>query len=320
MLKGQLRYNYNVEAFAAVAHNNTSTRSTIDRLATAHNLESTVIGQKITCISVHGIFRFHLSLILFTVHISKFASILRSRRSIMITKRLVQPAYMAIRLMDVLNFIPVSLDLKTGKMVYEGKLITRILHYLLFYMSLMKCIQLSCTLLWLLMNFEMRSLHVVILTALMLSLMGTSTLWASELFHSRLQETIILFNSLEYAPQDQERQHGRSLAERMKAHARVMLSWDLQEFLCVMTPFAVKLFVPLYIAMMTAFPHWSIFALSLVRSFEGAWWLLAKVLSVLFEILVVYCAETNILFLFFFQLALQVTHLVRGDTEVESMR
>ena len=247
----------------------------------------------------------------------------------MITKRIVQPAYRTIKLMDVLNYIPVSLDLKTGKMSYEGQLITRILHYLLFYMSVLKCLQISYALFWMLLDFKMGSLHVTILTALWLSLIGTSTFWGSELFHSGLQETIILFNSLEYAARDQLNKEaemtrspkdGKSLFKWVKVHVRLLLSLDLQEFMCVMTPFAVKLFIPLYLAMMSVFPHWSIFATSLVPTFGGGWWLAAKVLIVIFEFLTAYYCETNILFLFFFQLALQVTHFARIETETENMR
>ena len=247
----------------------------------------------------------------------------------MITRRLVQPAYKSIRFMDILNFIPVSLDLKTGQMLYEGQLVTRILHNVLFYSSVVKCLQITFALIRLLINFEMRSLHVVILTALWLSLMGTSTFWGSELFHSGLPETIILFNSLEYASPTQLGKEaamlgglkgGKNLMKWVVAHVHLLLSLDLQEFLCVMTPFAVKLFVPMYVAMMTVFPHWSIFATSLVHNFHGSWWLLTKAFIVVFEILTGFYCETNILFLFFFQLALQVTHFARIDIENQKMR
>ena len=116
----------------------------------------------------------------------------------MITRRLVQPAYKSIRLYDLLNFIPVTLDMKTGKMLYEGQLVTRILHYVLFYLSMLKNLQILFALLSMLVHFEMKSLHVTILTALWLSLLTTSTFWGSELFHRGLPETIVLFNSLEY--------------------------------------------------------------------------------------------------------------------------
>ena len=272
----------------------------------------------------------------------------------MITRRLVRPAYWSIRLMDILNYIPVSLDLQTGKIAYKGQLINRILYYLLFYTSVLKCLQLSYALLWLLVDFEIRSLHVVILTALWLSLVGIATFWGTELFQSRLAETIILFNSLEYAPPVQLEAeadriarpppNGSKFARKVKGYLRsrkvlslvlrrrkigvknvksltqLILSLDLQEFLCIMTPFAVKMFVPLYIAMMVAFASWSIFSTSLVRRFSGVWWNLAKVVTFVFEILAAYYTETNILFLFFFQLAIQVTHFIRFDLEGKCMR
>ena len=271
----------------------------------------------------------------------------------MITKRLVEPAYWSIRLMDILNYIPVSLDLKTGQISDKGsQRTTRIVHHTLFYMSGLKFLQISYTLFRLLMDFKRELLHVVILAALMLSLVGTSMFWASELFHNKLAETIILFNSLEYAPPDQLRtdagpqavkrlvtitmgqvqargrrrrlsvvwRHIKNWVETVAGHARLMFSLDPQESLCVTTPFLVKLFVPLYVAMMTTFPNWGIFATASVWTFDGACWLVVKVLVVMFEILAAYYTETNILFLFFFRLAVQVTHVTRFGMEAKNMR
>ena len=171
----------------------------------------------------------------------------------MITRRLVQPAYKSIRLMDIFNFIPATLDLTTGQLFYRGRLATRILHYVLFYMSVLKILQIVYALLNMLMHFESRSLYLIILTALWLSLLTISTFWGSELFHRGLPETIILFNSLQYSSSNQLDNKAamlgwpkdwKSLLKWTIAHARLLLSLDLQEFLCVMTPFAVNIFVP----------------------------------------------------------------------------
>ena len=79
----------------------------------------------------------------------------------MITQRLVQPAYQSIRLMDILNYIPVTLLLRTGRLFYEARSTTRILHYVLLYMSVLKCAQISYALVRHLVDFKMESLHVV---------------------------------------------------------------------------------------------------------------------------------------------------------------
>ena len=246
----------------------------------------------------------------------------------MVTKRMVQPAYTSIKLMDILNYIPLSLDLKTGKLIYEGRLITRFIHNVVLYVSVLKVVHVSYALARLLMDFKMESLHVVILTALWLSLMGTSTYWARELFHRGLQETILLFNSSSEPPNRLNDQvfNRRSMKDWkngsawVKTVVRLLLSFNLQELMCVATPFVVKLFAPLYVVMMAVFPHWTIFATSLIHTYEGGWWKLGLGLIVILETLTAFYMESNILFLFFFQLALQVTHFGRIKTIIDGMR
>ena len=218
--------------------------------------------------------------------------------------------------MDFLNYIPVTLELKTGRIFYEPQLRTRILHYVLFYMSVCKCAQISYALVRQLMDFEMESLHVVILTTLWLSLVGTSTYWGSEMFHRGLPETIILFNSLKYIPQE----NIKSDAPFINNLVSSVLTLNLQELLCVATPFLIKSFVPMYIAMMLTFPDWSIFATSLIYPYEGSWWTRGLILIGVVEVLTAFYTECNILFLFFFQLALQVTCVARMETHVDCMR
>ena len=242
---------------------------------------------------------------------------------------MVQPAYKAIRLMDILNYVPLSLDLETGKLIYEGRLVTRFIHNVVLYISVLKVLQISYALVRVLMDFKMESLHVVILTALWLSLLGTSTYWASELFHRGLQETIVLFNSLEFRSPDRLKNRTRkplslkdwkNLSSRTKALVRLTLSLNLQEFMCVATPFAVKLFAPLYIGMMALFPQWRIFGTSLIHAYEGGWYELGSGFIFILEIITAFYNESNILFLFFFQLALQVTHFAGMDVTINEMQ
>ena len=171
---------------------------------------------------------------------------------------------------------------------------TTILHYLLFYLSILKCVHISYTLVRLLLDFKKESLHVVILTALWLSLLGTSTYWGSELFHRGLQEMIILFNYLKFEPTECKKhgiRSGRSIRAFKsktvwaKVTGHLLLSLNLQELLCVATPFVTKLFAPLYIVMMWAFPNRNIFATSLICNYEGNLRSLDYVLIVVIEIL-----------------------------------
>ena len=247
----------------------------------------------------------------------------------MISNLLVRPSYTSIKLMDVLNFIPLSLDLKTGKLTYHGHWTARFIHNTVFCISALKVLQIFYALIRLLVNFDVDSLHVVILTALCLSLFGTSTYWASELFHGGLAETIMLFNSLKYGPSDRltdqvcdwrSIKDWKSASSWAKAAARLGLSLNLQELLCIATPFGVKIVAPLYIVMMMVYPHWMIFATSFIYNWEGAWWKLGFVMLILLEIVSALYTESNILFVFFFQLALQVNHLVCLENTNDDMR
>ena len=167
----------------------------------------------------------------------------------MITRRLVEPSYQSIRLMDFLNCIPLSLELKAGKLSHADSLVTRIFHYLQLSLASLKCIHIAYALVQLLMDFNMESLHIIVLTALCLSLLGTSTYWSWELFHRGLEETIILFNSLDYACDNEQVPKWRSVKDLksailwVKAAFRLLLSLNLQELMCVATPFLTKLLV-----------------------------------------------------------------------------
>ena len=242
---------------------------------------------------------------------------------------MVRPAYKAIKLMGVLNYIPLSLNLKTGNLIYEGRLRTRFIHNTVFYFSVLKVVQISYTLARMLLDFKMEDLHIVILTTLWLSLLGTSTYWAYELFHKGLQETIILFNSLEFEPEtrltDKIWRWGSNEADLkgnlswVKAIVRSLLSLNLQELMCVSTPFLIKSSALLYIVIMFVFPDWNIFATSLIYSYDGGWWPLVMGSIVFIEIWTAFFMEANITFLFYFQLALQVTHLARVETLLSEM-
>ena len=249
----------------------------------------------------------------------------------MITKILVQPSYKSIRLMDFLNCIPVALETKSGRLYYEDKLITKAVHYTLFYLGILKTLHVSYALTGVIIRYKPEDFPIVILTALWLSLFSTSMYWGSELFHRGLQETIILFNSLEYAaPALTTKPRTGTSTRRQRAIANikqftsslrpVLINLNLQELMCILTPFTIKMFPLVYYLLMAVFPHWTIFTTSLIHTSEEADWTWMSGLFVVFEILTSFYMESNILFLFFFQLALQATQLAQLVLEVDTMR
>ena len=242
----------------------------------------------------------------------------------MITKKLVQPSFNCIRIADFLNFLPLSADIQTGKVRHEKRFVTSFLHGVIYFASWLKVLQIFYALIVLLVHFTPESFPVVILTALWLSLSATAAFWSHELFHRGIGETVILFNELNFPNPDG---HSRSEGSRLFTGvgqikvvrlAKTLLSLSLQELLCVMTPFAVKMFVPLYVLLLLIFPHWTIFSTSLVYGVGG--WTWKTGLLIAFEVVTAFSTESNILFLFFFQLALQVTVVVGIQVDVNAQK
>ena len=207
---------------------------------------------------------------------------------------------------------------------------SRIIHWCLFCLAVLKILHFVYALVRLLVDFRPESFPTLILTFLWLSLCATSVYWGSELFHRGVEETITLFNSLEYAPppasfQLENQAERRGTNQRMKlalfqarVKFRILLSLNLQELLLVSGPFAVKLFVPLYILVMIIFPHWDIFSTSLIYGENG--WTLGAGPFVAFEIITGFYTETNILFFLFFSPVLQVTFLAKVEIYIAQMK
>ena len=238
-------------------------------------------------------------------------------------KDLTEPSYKSIRIADFFNILPISLSLRTRKIRQEDRILTKIVCRLIYTIGWIKPLQILYALVDLLRNYKQESLPVVILTALWLSLCSTAIFWSYELFHRGIGETIILFNSLAYEFQrmtnlwkDGSERSSRNFKPVRLLRAMTQLS--LQELLCVMTPFAVKLFVPVYVALMIIFPQWSIFSTSIV--FGDGRWTWKAVACAGFEVVSAFGAESNILFLFFFQLALQVMQIVKLRVTVLEQR
>ena len=255
----------------------------------------------------------------------------------MITRAFVEPAYKCIKLMDITNTIPLSLNLQTGKFRLKNRLAGRIIHWLFFGASVLKTLHHFSTVLHLIAEFKPESLPKLILTILMLSLLGTSVFWGWELFHRRVDLTIVLFNSLEYAPtsvplklengadaaRKRQKQVGsvfHRLAFVVTSKASTLASLTASEFLIVCTPFAVKLFVPLYMLTMIVFPYWDTFITSFVYLNGERSWTWKMGLCFALELTQAFYAESNILFFFFFNLALQVTHIAHVEMDVAGLK
>ena len=258
----------------------------------------------------------------------------------MITKAFVEPAYKSIRLMDLTHCIPLFLDTKTGKFHFKPQLRSRIIHWLICSLAALKTLHILYALVKLTTNFTPSSYPTLILTICVFSLCGTSVYWGWELFHRGVEETIILFNSLQYAPSPPpmtlqlEAGNVQKRRKLTKAHAKVasfrllasvkassaLTSMTAQEILIVCTPFAVKLFLPLYMLMVIFFPHWDIFITSFVYVNGQKGWSSYTAFCIAFEAVAIFYVESNILFFFFFNLSLQLTHLIRVEMDVARMK
>ena len=253
----------------------------------------------------------------------------------MITRVFAEPAYRCIRLMDITNCIPLALDLKTGKF-HRKQPISAIIHWIVYLTSVLKVLHFVYAVIKMIVNFKHESFPQLILTVVLLSLSAYPTYWGWELFHKGTVETVILFNSLEYAHSSPRYcllgyKGVQKRTKRPKFWAKLavprlsprciistLMSLSLQELLIVLAPFAVKLFVPLYLLMIVIFPDWDIFTTSLMYSQDG--WNWGMIFCVGFEAVSAFCFESNILFFFIFSLALQVTHLARIKMDIAHMR
>ena len=252
----------------------------------------------------------------------------------MITRALAEPAYKCIRLMDITNCIPLSLDLKSGKSLFKSLRTSTVIHWIIYLTGLLKFLHILSTVVKLMADFRQESFPELILTIVLLSLSGTSMYWGWEMFHKGIHETIILFNSLVFAPlslqltpEDGRKQSKRAnimcskptfLWLRSKVQMSKLRSLSLQELMILLAPFAVKPFVPMYLLMMAFFPHWDVFITSFMHSKDG--WNWGMVFCVGFEAVSWFCFESNILFAFFLILALHVTHLRRIKMDIAYMR
>lgn len=237
----------------------------------------------------------------------------------MLTKQLITPSYQCIRLMTYLYCIPVSLNMKNWHLSRRDDWKTAIIHNTLFGLGILKALHLIYALASLMLEFNSELFATIILTWCWLSFFATSMYWSWELFHRGLEETIVLFNDLKFhSSDDGTRSAGiwkwdesfvknvKSLYVWLKYEIIPMLfSFTLQELMCFLTPFVINGFPPIYYLFMIIFPHWNIFVTSMVHTPDETGWSWAFGLLFVLEIITTTFMESNILFLFFFQLGMQ---------------
>ena len=201
---------------------------------------------------------------------------------------------------------PISVHLQTGNISSRSGVATKIACNLLFAAEALKVLHVLYALAVFLSNFNGHNLPVIILTCIWLALTSTSLFWNYEMFYRANDESVILFNSVKY---------GKSTDVEKSGKLKTILVWckslkplSLQELLCVLTPFIAKMFIPLYVLLMILFPNWKVFATSFFYDRNRGWeW--KSELCVLFELIMAFCYESNILFRFYLELSLQSCHL-----------
>ena len=232
-----------------------------------------------------------------------------------------KPALLSIHLACLLGVFPMSLNVQSGKVSSNCSFVRKSITCFFFACLAIKVVQVFYALAVLLPNFTSQDLPSVVLTSTILSLTSTSLFWSYELFHRAKAETIILFNGVKYgknpvAAASFFRKRGSSWQRTtLKWNLKKIVGWclslktlRLQELLCVLTPFVLKIFVPLYLLLMVLFPSWPAFSSSLFQDGSEDWkWEWG--LCALFELIIAICAESNVMFTFYSELALQSCHL-----------
>lgn len=106
----------------------------------------------------------------------------------------------------------------------------------------------------------------------------------------------------------------------LRVNLGTLLTLNLQELTCVMTPFVVKIFSPVYYVLMIACPHWKTFGTSLVHTSKASSWTWVAGILVVLEIIATSQSESNILFVFFLELALQSTQHRQCGQQIKDMQ
>ena len=219
-------------------------------------------------------------------------------------REMVQPVYKCLKLADICNILPVSLDVQTGKFKHEQTIFTTIVYRALFYLSCFKNVYLVHSFVQKVRDPE-ASIALVILIGLWCCLCSTTTFWSYELFQRCLSETTLLFNSIYFAPSPMHPSRSISLF-------RATLNWiqtlSLQELLIIISPYALNFFAPIYVGLMIARPRWDVFVTAVIpEPYLSSPWLFGMLVGI--EGMTALFMECNLIFLIFCELGLQTTYI-----------
>ena len=232
-----------------------------------------------------------------------------------LTKKMVQPVYKYLKLAEICNILPISLDTQSGKFSRERTLFRRIIYYVLFFLSCCKNVYLIYSFTRTVTNPAV-SIAVIILVALWFSLCSGSTFWSYELFQKNESETILLFNIIQFASSE-------SAPYRSPTSFREVVAWikklSIQELLILVSPYALSLYAPLYVGLMTIRPRWHVFVTAVIpESYVSSPWIFGLLVGV--EGMTAFFMECNLIFLIFLELALQTCYLPVWDDLADKMR
>ena len=240
-----------------------------------------------------------------------------------------KPALLSIQLACSLGVFPISLNVHSGKVYSNSSLIAKTIANFFFACLTLKVLQVFYALAALLSHFNSKDLPSVILTCTVFSLTSTSLFWGYEMLCRAKAETIILFNEVKYAKHPVDvaslvgKGDGSGQRAKLERNLKKIMGWclslktlRLQELLCVLTPFSLKVFVPTYLLHLILFPSWPAFSTSLFH-YGSEDWKWEWGLCILFELIVAFCVESYVMLNFYLELALQSCHLDQLRHHVE---
>ena len=260
----------------------------------------------------------------------------------------VKPSYLSIKLAELLNIVPLRLELRTRRL--RGKCTKRSKWIYLTWLILvfLKDLQLLYALVNMLIQLSNgeSELAVLLLTTLYGSAVFTATFWNYELFLRARNETVILFNSIAFADSVSEIVYfsdDRMLPPLIPVRKRLMCLLKsmvkavfgtmesifkclkrIQSFsgaLLILCPFATHLFVPIYLTLLVLHPEWKAFLTSLVFQSNSLQKDLASIVALgVFEAVTFIFTLYTIMFTFFLNLALQNSHFTSARSVLKELR
>ena len=243
------------------------------------------------------------------------------------------PSYKIIKLCSYLHVFPVNIS-SVGKLSGKRSSLSRILNRILLCFPVLKLFQILYVLAVKLVNYTPEDVGIIIFLSLLLSLALTAEFWNLELFIYHLNDTIVIFNEIDLSkilnvqlsaqwPAEQfSGSRFYSVKKIVNNLLHTLSNSSLPELMLVLCPFAVNVFVPILLLMNLMFPYSDYFMSCLLpnEALQGHWSDWRFITAFVFEACTTFFLQFSILFLFFFELALQSTyfsHLNRLKREVQ---